>query len=343
MCAASEHRACTWLQVTDGLRAVATDWHAELRPFSKAAEPYRSLRGARDKLIRYWAVVEYLNATEVRHGGGRVLFADSRDVVFQRDPFTIPHDAARPLYVFLEDYFRNYANSKINQGHVLPCFGEARVRSVLLSPPRPVSCSGTTMGSRDAVLAYASAMWRELSSRRYSSACLQHDQAMHNWLLWTGGLGSAVRAFSTERGPVTTVGWPEHLYRDRYGRVLNRDGELAHIVHQYDRRPQLIASLGRRYDLVKNPEPPPRTPPPLDTAEAFAALAASTKWPEDRPSDRPDGRDDAAAAGGAAGARGARTRHGTKVGSVLSQWRHSTARSSHHRRRSSASTASASA
>lgn len=101
-----------------------------------------------------------------------------------------------------------------------------------------------------------------------SRRCLLHDQAFHNWLLYTGKL-SPVRAWSNEVGPVTTIGWPEHLYRDRFGRVLNRQGQLVHVVHQFDRRKRLLASLGRRYALVDNPEPPPRDAAPVDTAATF--------------------------------------------------------------------------
>ena len=40
------------------------------------------------------------------------------------------------------------------------------------------------------------------------------------WQLWGGQIGR-VHAFTNEDGPVTNIGWPEHLYRDRFGRVLN--------------------------------------------------------------------------------------------------------------------------
>ena len=181
-----------------------------------------------------------------------------------------------------------------------------------------------TLGSDAAVRGYLSAMWREMSEKRYSPDCLRHDQAFHNWLLWSGALGAGVRACSAERGPVSTIGWPEHLYRDRYGRVLNRAGEVAHVVHQFDRRKQLVDSLGarctaprhalprraphrpprratappaapprrapppapapapprrararcrgRRYALINKPEPPPRTPAPIDTSAVLDAV-----------------------------------------------------------------------
>ena len=262
-------RLVTMLPASDASRAlVQTLAEFQVTPYyyDTSRPPYTALRGNRAKLIRYWAALDYLRSHHP--AAGRVLLADSRDIIFQRDPFTIPPDPERPLDVFLEDYFRDFANSGINRGHVVPCFGSDAVQRVFLTPPRSVSCSGVTMGSRAAVLRYLRLMWSEMRKPIYSAQCLEHDQAFHNWLLWTGRL-SPVRAWTNEDGPVTTIGWPEHLYRDRFGRVLNRRGELVHLVHQYDRRKRLIASLGRRYALVDRPEAPPRNAAPIDTAAAF--------------------------------------------------------------------------
>lgn len=136
------------------------EWHVTPFFVNASAPPYRTMRGARDKLVRYWAAERYLTMRAAIHAGGRVLLADSRDLLFQRDPFTIEADPTRPLDIFLEDYLRNFRNSGINMGHVVPCFGEEAVRRLLLLPaPRPVSCSGVTMGSYAAVLRYLRAMW----------------------------------------------------------------------------------------------------------------------------------------------------------------------------------------
>ena len=77
----------------------------------------------------------------------------------------------------MEDYLRDFGNSGINKGHVVPCFGAETVRTLLLSPPRPVSCSGVTMATYAAAIRYTSAMWEEMQKPQYSSTCLQHDQA----------------------------------------------------------------------------------------------------------------------------------------------------------------------
>ena len=138
------------------LRSIASDWQAELvaydpktpklvrseaggggeaRPAAgRGRRPSLSLgrpkmpRGAGEKLLRYWAALRYLEAARGKHAGRRVLLADCRDVVFQRDPFSIAHEPARPLVVFMEDFLRDFNNSGINLGHVLPCFGKTAVR-----------------------------------------------------------------------------------------------------------------------------------------------------------------------------------------------------------------------
>lgn len=146
------------------LRSVASDWQAELvaydpkhpklvrseaggearAPAGQGWRPSLSLgrpkmpRGAGEKLLRYWAALRYLEAAHRRHAGRRVLLADCRDVIFQRDPFSIAHEPARPLVVFMEDFLRDFNNSGINLGHVLPCFGAAAVRQAPTSPlPSP--------------------------------------------------------------------------------------------------------------------------------------------------------------------------------------------------------------
>ena len=142
--------------------------------------------------MRYWAAATYLDANPVQRGG-RVLVADSRDLIFQRDPFTIPHVCPSPFQtphailiirarsVFPPgrrsaalcvhggplpqlQQFRHQPRPRVSvlwqRGGDLcrttlltrACFKNCcllrhQVKLVLLSPPRPVSCSGTTMGS----------------------------------------------------------------------------------------------------------------------------------------------------------------------------------------------------
>ena len=130
-------------------------------------------------------------------GGSRAAHR-LRDVIFQRDPFTIDADAARPLDVFMEDYLRNYSNSGINRQHVAVLWrggGEARAavaraRRLVLRRDARLARRGASVPRRDV---------GEIRQPRYSPGCLQHDQAFHNWLLWTGGWVPACARSPTRR------------------------------------------------------------------------------------------------------------------------------------------------
>ena len=154
---------------SSALIAALTEWDVHPHYYSTSRAPYANLRGNRAKLIRYFAALEFLRGERNLHQGGRVMLADSRDVIFQSNPFSIPGDPVRQLDIFLEDYFRTFANSNINLGHVVPCFGREMVQRVFLAPPRPVSCSGVTMGTYAAVLRYLRLMWAEMRSSRYTA------------------------------------------------------------------------------------------------------------------------------------------------------------------------------
>ena len=144
--------------------AVLAEWRVSPLLYSTSTAPFTELRGGKEKLLRYKLALDYLRAHRAAHRDGRVLLADARDTIFQRDPFSIEAGGSDELFVFMEDHLRTFGNSGINRGHVIPCFGEEAVARVLLSPARPVSCSGVTLGSYRAVLRYLETMWAEVST-----------------------------------------------------------------------------------------------------------------------------------------------------------------------------------
>jgi hypothetical protein len=85
-----------------------------------------------------------------------ILIADYRDVLFQSNPFSYLPELWSPpvadLTVFLESVpnkmiYRCYYNSK----WIKSCYGEKALKSVSMNP---VSCSGTSLGSRDGIMIY---------------------------------------------------------------------------------------------------------------------------------------------------------------------------------------------
>jgi hypothetical protein len=164
----------------------------------------------------------------------RVLISDVRDVIFQDDPFKW---ISSELEVFLEDDHETLGAPGFNSTWIRDLYGDSVLRSF---GENTVSCSGVTGGTRRGVARYSDAVAAEL--RRFAIPLGPHDQAAHNWLLRSGRLPEAcVRANRMSGVFTVSVHSPPSLSADE--EVLNADGSLPAVVHQYDRLPSLHEAL----------------------------------------------------------------------------------------------------
>ena len=163
-----------------------------------------------------------------------ILLSDLRDVVFQADPFSEP---VRGLEVYLEDEASKLGSDPFNSRWLIDLYGETGLHRIA---NQCTSCSGTTVGDRRAILDYLMQMSLAIQWRRRPMG--SHDQGVHNWLLRSGRLREA-RIVANARGRVLTMGLMPGIKRAADGTVLNDDGSIPSILHQYDRHPELAAEL----------------------------------------------------------------------------------------------------
>ena len=190
----------------------------------------------------YWPTeTRYLHAYEFLRSSHheRVLLTDVRDVLFQADPFAgLPRAG---LAVGMETRRLTLATEPFNARQITLAYGAEGLRRI---GGQPVSCSGVTYGDRASMLRYLRLMAGEIW--KLSDAAARHpmDQALHNYILWSGRFG-AFRELDTLDGPIATVATLDEaeLRVSGAGRLLNRDGSVPPIVHQYDRFPRLAATL----------------------------------------------------------------------------------------------------
>lgn len=165
----------------------------------------------------------------------RVFVSDVRDVWFQADPFPALPDGA--LIAFLED--RAIGACKFNRSWVATAYGAERLAEI---GARPISCSGTVAGTRDGMLRYLDFMAREIARAGETGLQRGIDQGMHNHLL-AGDLHDAVLV-ANRSGAVQTLHYQTEFCFDRGGRLVNRDGTVCPVIHQFDRFPHFAALLG---------------------------------------------------------------------------------------------------
>lgn len=195
-------------------------------------------------LARYFIYREYLR----RHKVQGAFITDTRDVCFQANLFARLLDTSgERLCLFEEDAGVAIGEEPINAAWLKIVLTDVE-RRVLA--PLPIICSGTTAGTRRAILEYLERMCNEITKR---SALIGRrpylDQAIHNHVARSGGLTAERVVYPNSASPVFTM----HLCRNvviANGLVLSPD-TLAPVavVHQFDRFPAVHKALARAISL----------------------------------------------------------------------------------------------
>ncbi len=226
-------RGLSWLRETRRIRRVYPAMFRVAASLSAQAARRCELEYALEGLqaLRYKHYLEYLEGPGA--SADRVLISDLRDVLFQRDPFA--HEA-HELELVLEADHVTIGAEPFNRRWVANLYGRHVLQQLAT---HVVSCSGTVLGTRKGMIRYLRHMVREIARHRRPLG--SHDQAIHNWLLRIGAL-DPLHLHRNEFGPVITMG-QQRTIRVVEGEVVNADGSVTPIVHQYDRHPHLLAGL----------------------------------------------------------------------------------------------------
>lgn len=223
---------------------------AKPRPAEDAREA-RPVATARYELYWAWSLAYHANSW--------LMLIDSRDALFQTDPFkSLPREDDEQaengqLYFFEENAeTTTIGQSQFNSRWLKTAYGEDNVSPFF---DKPVVCSGSTMGEQVAVEAYLRAMVVQFDETH----CKQKgcDQGFHNYLHYSHGLEGvkgirSVKLWEQGRGIINNLG----LLRDKPLRergvlkegtneVLNWDGSISPVAHQYDRDKELQGIVTR--------------------------------------------------------------------------------------------------
>ena len=189
--------------------------------------------------LRYLLAYCYLKEHGAQYDS--VLLTDTRDVIFQKDPFDF----------FFGDTLCCFAESEgiviagtpnDTAGWIELGFGtEERIK---LSQ-RPIICSGVSIGSAPRILEYLETFMNTLVERDVPAAMPSIDQAIHNYLIYENLL-PAITVYRNNDGPVLTLGLEDKVFYAN-GVIKNSSGQVPHMVHQYDRH----WNVAKRYYSVR--------------------------------------------------------------------------------------------
>jgi hypothetical protein len=171
-----------------------------------------------------------------------VLLADSRDVIFQRDPF---EQIGPTLVSGLEE--KIIGDCPRNSDWIMQVYG-AEVHRRLSK--RTVVCAGISLGPVKEVEQYLVLMcgeiWRCLPK---VAAIEQYDQAIHNYLIYNGGVN--LELTDNRAGIIATLHYESssNIQIDDVMGVAKVQGTAPAIIHQYDRHDNLLRFVKERFQV----------------------------------------------------------------------------------------------
>jgi len=161
-----------------------------------------------------------------------VLITDVKDVVFQRSPFDFPVEDR--IHVAMENPDIPVGACPWTSRWILAGYSREMLDRV---KDAGMSCAGTTLAPVPRMKRYLALMLAEIAVMKDAYECA--DQAAHNLLLYDGKLEPTKRLRNFE-GPILTVGSEPRYALDENDELVNRDGSVIAVVHQYDRHPELV-------------------------------------------------------------------------------------------------------
>lgn len=169
----------------------------------------------------------------------KILISDVRDVLFQGNPFS--HNINTKLEFFLEP--KQIKDCDYNSKNIKKFFGEDTLSSI---GSNLIACAGTTIGTRAGIINYLDEMLKELKQFLDTKNVIAEDQAVHNYMIYTNRFND-YKLYETGRGPVSTLHHLREGIFNEKGEVININGTVVPIVHQWDR-----LSKNRQLELYQN-------------------------------------------------------------------------------------------
>lgn len=172
-----------------------------------------------------------------------VLSTDLRDVFFQKDFFKYYDYNRSFLGVALED---GYLSQPFNKKWLIDAYGEDLYNKI---KNQRIICVGTVWGTIDKLIEFSKVMWEILDSE-WSLRLHVIEQAVANYIIYHDKMfDDCLIKSENKNGLIMTIGLTkeENIYFDLDDNLVNGNGKIAGVIHQYDRKPQIIKKLINKY------------------------------------------------------------------------------------------------
>ena len=159
----------------------------------------------------------------------KVMLTDVRDVIFQADPFA--HEMKGDLEFFYETKLYNFCECHRHWFEDLGIYGRGEFAKLR---DNYIICAGTTFGTKTGMYDYLNKMNTELERMQSVLGRPITDQPTHAYLIYNNRFKD-YSCYHTGKGPVATLNGVTDLVFDENDNLLNDDGSIVAVIHQWDR------------------------------------------------------------------------------------------------------------
>ncbi|MGB5961798.1 MAG: hypothetical protein WBG73_14110 [Coleofasciculaceae cyanobacterium] len=167
-----------------------------------------------------------------------VLLCDSRDVIFQSNPFSEVNPDV--LNVFEQDRSMAYGGKNLDSQWFADILGNDLLNAV---KGKTTICAGTIMGSPEILLKHSKLMEKEILAHKYKPI----DQPMHNKIVYLDWPQELLEIHSNLSGLIFTIAETSDSDYEIKDNQLVINNKVVPVLHQYDRVPKLKSMVNSLY------------------------------------------------------------------------------------------------
>lgn len=194
-------------------------------------------------LINYrWKIYyDYLNDNKEKYN--LVLTADVRDSIFQLDVFQFYQKNESFLGIAIED---GNLSEITNRDWIINAFGERLHKSI---EHERIVCIGTLWGTLDKFMEFSYILW-DILGKKWALKHNVIEQAVVNYLIYHEKIfNDCLEKSYNENGRIMTLALTDrkNIFLDSQENILNGKKQIAALVHQYDRKQDIIDIMNKKY------------------------------------------------------------------------------------------------
>ena len=179
-----------------------------------------------------------------------VFTADLRDVFFQQDIFKFYENKNKFLGVSIED---DVLSEPLNKKWLINAYGEELYKTI---EHERIICVGAIWGTVDKFTEFSRVMGERLNSE-WSKLNNVIEQAVANYIIYHDKMfNDCLIKSENYNGPVMTIGLTknENIKFDSENNILNGKGKIAAVIHQYDRKPDIVRKVINKFCRIDSKE-----------------------------------------------------------------------------------------